>query len=134
MDIRQRYARKWYEMFGNLSGHPIFITVNGNGTAWASINEVEVHRAESGQRVELGAVPGDGDYFQLWTVDYPSSLTLEYPITVADNYFTMPASKVNLTAQFTGETPPLPPVPPPPYKYNPKKHHMPIWMYPQFRI
>lgn len=131
---RRHYAEQIYTQYaGGLSGYPIFITVNGNGQAWASMNEVEIHRAEEGQRVELGAVAGDGDYFQLWSVSYPSSLTLEYPVTVADNYFTMPASKVDLTAQFTGETP-TPPYPPIPPKIKRQRHHMPIWMYPQFRV
>ena len=135
MQTRQRNARKWYNMFGGQqTGFPITITVHGNGTAWASIGEVEVHRAEAGQRVELGAVAGKGDYFQLWSVDSPPSVELEYAVTVADNYFTMPSSSVFLTAQFTGETPTPPPVPPPPYvKPNYLPHRMPLWMYPSLR-
>lgn len=133
MQIRQRYARKWYEQFGgHQSGFPINITVHGNGTAWASYGEVEVHRGEAGQRIELGAVAGEDDYFQLWAVDYPSTLQLEQPITIADNYFTMPNSRVDLTAQFTGETPEPPPVPPPPF-ILPNRHRMPLWMYPSLR-
>ena len=131
---RRSDARYWFEQFGgSQSGYPIHITVNGNGTAWASINEVEVHRAEAGQRVELGAVPGDGDYFQLWVVDSPSGLTLESPVTVPDNYFTMPASKVDLTAQFTGETPEPGPDPGPPGVNNLLPKKMPVWMYPLLR-
>ena len=133
MDDRKRYARKWYNQFaGDQAGYPINIKVNGNGRAWASYNEVEVHRGEAGQRIELGAVANTGNYFQLWSVSYPSSLQLEQPITIADNYFTMPNSRVDLTAQFTGETPTPPPEPPPPYKL-PKLHRMPIWMYPSLR-
>lgn len=130
---RERYAEQIYNQYaGGITGYPIFITVNGNGTAWASYNEVEIHRAEAGTRVELGAVAGQGDYFQLWAVDYPSSLQLEYPVTVADNYFTMPSDKVNLTAQFTGDTP-TPPYPPIPPSSGRKRRGMPIWMYPLFR-
>lgn len=136
-DVRRQYAQNFYDEFaGHSSGFGITITVRGNGTAWASVNEVQVYYADAGTRIELGADAGEGDYFQLWSVDYPSDLQLEQPITVADNYFTMPSSKVNLTAQFTGETPeppPYPPVPPTPIRTKFKQHRMPIWMYPVFR-
>lgn len=132
---RLEYANDFYDRFaGTSSGYPIRITVNGNGYAWASYNDVQIFRAEAGQRIELGAVANDDDYFLLWAVDYPSTLQFERPVTVADNYFTMPSSRVNLTATFTGETP-TPPEPPepPPYIGRYKKHRMPIWMYPMFR-
>jgi len=130
---RQNNARKWYEEFANLSGHPIFITVEGNGEAWASYHEVEVHRAGQGDRIELGAVPNQGDTFITWEVIYPSTLTLEQPLTIPDNYFTMPADKVELKARFTGETPEPEPIVPPTVLSLTRKHHMPIWMYPIFR-
>ena len=130
---RETYANQFYDDFaGTSSGYGIIITIDGNGTAWSSINEVQVFTAEAGQRVELGAVANDSDYFLLWTVDYPSTLVLEQPITVADNFFTMPASKVNLTAHFTGETPeppPYPPFPPTP-ELSPKESRLKIWDYP----
>ena len=135
---RNIYAWDFYNTFaGTSSGYPIVITVNGNGQAWASLGELVRNYAEAGQRVGLAAVPNDEDYFLLWTVDYPSTLQLEQPVTVANNYFTMPASKVNLTATFTGTTPdppPYPPEPPTPLLQSVKKKSMPIWMYPMFKI
>lgn len=137
-DKRYEYATDFYNNYaGGSSGFSINITVEGNGDAWASVGEVEVFYAEAGTRIELGAVPRDSDYFLLWTVDYPSSLQLEQPATIPDNYFTMPNSKVDLTAHFTGDTPdppPYPPEPPTPLRYPVKREHMPIWMYPIFRV
>ena len=133
---REEYALGFYNEFaGTSSGYPIVITVNGNGQAWASVNEIQVFYADAGTRIELAAVAGTGDYFQLWSVDYPSSLQLEDAVTVAHNYFTMPNSKVNLTAQFTGTTPEPPPYPPEPPTplLNPQFKKMPIWMYPCMR-
>lgn len=131
---RLKYANSFYDDFaGSISGYPIHITVEGNGYAWASYNELEIFSGEAGIRIELGAVPNDNDYFLLWTVDYPSSLTLELDATVADNYFTMPASKVDLTAHFTGTTPappPYPPEPPVPILNPIIRKGMPPWMYP----
>lgn len=137
-ELRYTYATDFYNNYaGGSSGFSINITVEGNGDAWASVGEVEVFYAEAGTRVELGAVPRDSDYFLLWSVDYPSSLQLEQPVTIPDNYFTMPSSKVDLTAHFTGDTPdppPYPPEPPTPLRYPVKRERMPIWMYPIFRV
>lgn len=135
---RYTYAMDFYNTYaGSSSGFPIHITIDGNGKSWASVNELEVYYAEAGTNVQLAAIPNDDDYFLLWTVDYPSSLQLDEPVTVANNYFTMPNSKVDLTAHFTGDTPeppPYPPIPPTPLRYPVKRKGMPIWMYPIFRV
>jgi hypothetical protein len=132
--LRYTYASRISDYFQGVGGYPIVITRDGNGEAWASIDEVVRSRAEAGTAVQLAAVPNDDDVFLLWTVDYPSSLQLNEPVTVATNGFTMPADKVNLTAHFTGATPtpPTPPTPPPVYSIKGRKR-MPIWMYPLFR-
>lgn len=137
-ETRFTYAMDFYNRFaGGTSGYAINITVEGNGKSWASVGEIGVYYAEAGTRVQLAAVPNDDDYFLLWTVDYPSSLQLDFPVTVANNEFTMPNSKVDFTAHFTGDTPeppPYPPVPPTPLRYPQKRKGMPIWMYPIFRV
>lgn len=131
---RDHYAEQIYEQYaGGLPGHPIFITIDGNGDAWASIGERVVTRAGQGDRIGLAAVPNGTDTFITWVITEPSTLTMEQALTVANNYFTMPAATVRLTARFTGDTP-TPPYPPTPPKTFQKKHHMPIWMYPKFRI
>ena len=130
---RRHYAEQIYDYYASgLPGHPIFVTAEGNGTAWASYHEVEIHRAGQGDRIELGAVPNGSDTFITWVINSPSTLTLEQPLTVANNYFIMPNETVSLLARFTGTTP-TPPYPPPKPKYVTKKKHMPIWMYPMFR-
>lgn len=134
-NIRRQDARKWYNFFGGTQGgYPIHITNVGNGYGEASINERIVTRAEAGETVRIDAVPYDNDYFVIWTADYPSSLQI-VDVTSRNTTFVMPASKVDLTATFTGETPPTPPpYPPQPVFGHAKRHKMPIWMYPQFRI
>lgn len=130
---RRRYANQIYNTYASgLPGHPIFIEADGNGYAWASYGEVEVHRAALGDRIELGAIANDSDTFIRYEIVTPSSLTLEQPLTIANNYFTMPDETVKIIAHFTGSTP-TPPYPPPRPKYSTKKKHMPIWMYPMFR-
>lgn len=131
---RRRYAEQIYNQYASgLSGHPIFTEWEGNGEAWASVNERVVTRAGQGDHVELGAVPSGTDTFIRWEVIEPTDLVLEQPLTVADNFFTMPNVTVRVKAYFTGTTPtpPYPPSPTEPYK---RKHHMPIWMYPSLRI
>lgn len=134
---RETYATSFYNEFANLptNTYPIHITIDGNGEADASVNEVVRPYATAGDLVTIWAHPFDDDYFLLWTVDSPQSLTLDRPVTDTTNTFTMPAQKVDLTAHFTGTTPeppPYPPVPPTPV-LNPKFKKMPIWMYPCMR-
>ena len=135
---RETYAQTFYDEFASLPTNvfPIVITVNGNGQAFSSVNDRVQPYAQAGDTVTIAATPNGDDYFQLWSVDYPSSLVLTDPVTSATNSFTMPNSKVNLTAQFTGETPepsPYPPVPPVP-QLTPSHRRMPIWEYPVLRF
>lgn len=128
--IRRTRARYWYNEFTTASGYPISITVSGNGTAWASKDEKQIYRAEAGDRITIAGIPNDTDTFITWTVEYPTTLTLEQPLTFATNFFTMPNDRVSLIANFTGETPP--PTPPTP-TYKNLRRKMPIWMYPILR-
>lgn len=135
---RQTYAQDFYDRFaGTGSGYTINIIIDGNGDAFANMHLQDltnrIYRAEAGEDVFIHAIAGAGDYFLLWTSDYGGAV-----IDVDTNlntFFTMPASRVDITAHFTGETPepPTPPEPPP-YIGRYKKHHMPIWEYPMFRV
>lgn len=135
---RLTYAQDFYDRFaGTGSGYTINIIIDGNGDAFANMHLQDltnrIYRAEAGEDVFIHAIAGAGDYFLLWTSDYGGAV-----IDVDTNlntFFTMPASRVDITAHFTGTTPepPTPPEPPP-YIGRYKKHHMPIWEYPMFRV
>ena len=139
---RSEYAWDFYNRFaGTGTGYEIVITANGNCRPFATLHldegiEKQIFYADEGTDVFIHANVGEGDYFQLWIADSPSSLIIDVE-TSPNTFFTMPASKVNITCQCTGETPepaPYPPVPPTPIlePYKPP-HRMPIWMYPMFR-
>ena len=130
---REHYAQQIYEQYaGGLSGNPIFMEADGNGYTWASLGEVEVHRAEFHDRIGIMAIPYDEDTFLNYEIVTPTALQLEQPLTIANNYFTMPNETVKIIAHFSGSTPtpPYPPIQP----TQRKRKHMPIWMYPMFRI
>ena len=142
VQARYTYAHDFYDRFaGHASGFPITITANGNCRPYASLHlnegiDKQIFYAEAGTDVFIHANVGDGDYFQLWVADYPPTLNIDM-VTGANTFFTMPASKVNITCQCTGETPepptPYPPVPPIPILNPIKRKRMPIWMYPCLR-
>lgn len=139
---RYTYAHDFYDRFaGSSSGYSIKITAHGNCKPYASLHlnegiDKQIFYAEAGTDVFIHANVGEGDYFQLWVADTPSTLVIDVE-TSANTFFTMPASKVEITCQCTGETPeppPYPPIPPTPI-LNPIRHkRMPIWMYPHLRI
>ena len=140
---RYTNAHDFYNRFaGGSSGYSIKITPHGNCNPFATLHlnegiDKQIFYADAGTDIFIHANVGEGDYFQLWVADTPSTLVIDVP-TGANTFFTMPASKVEITCQCTGETPtptPYPPVPPQPI-YEPYKppHRMPIWMYPSLRI
>lgn len=120
------YCAHWYEQYfgGALTGYPIYVTSEGNGTAYASPDRVEV-----------------GDYFFIYA--YPNgtdeivSITGEAedgsPIAMAQysgeryTYNAIYGNYIRVHVVFTGSTPPIPP------RTYLEKKRMPIWMYPKFR-
>ena len=138
---RYTYAHDFYDRFaGHGTGFPITITAHGNCKPFATLHlnegiDKQIFYAEAGTDVFIHANVGEGDYFQLWVADFPSTLVIDMP-TGANTFFTMPNSKVNITCQCTGETPeppPYPPVPPTPILNPIKRKRMPIWVYPCLR-
>lgn len=138
---RYTFAHDFYDRFaGQGTGFPITITANGNCKPFATLHlnegiDKQIFYAEAGTDVFIHANVGEGDYFQLWVADYPSTLVIDVT-TGANTFFTMPNSKVNITCQCTGSTPeppPYPPVPPTPILNPIKRKRMPIWMYPCLR-
>ena len=118
---RRSRARYWYEEFvGGTSGNLTIITINGNGTA-----EANPIRQEVGSYVTIEATPDGNDNFISWSV-ISGGITLN----AYDNpqTFQMGNDRVEIQANFTGETP----IPPEPrFLYIP--HKMPVWMYPYLK-
>ena len=93
--VRRKTAEYW---FAKLSGTPtpsgryVNVLVEGNGSAWAVPTN-----AESGTKITLYEVPGEGATFLGWTV-------LQGGVAIAtDNTFTLPDSDVYIKARFTGK-------------------------------
>lgn len=133
---RRQYAHQIYDTYsGTASGYAIRLHAQGNCQPYATLhlNDTQrIYRAEAGTDVFIHANVGDGDYFLIWTSDYGGA-TIDVD-TSENTFFTMPSSVVDITAHATGTTP-TPPYPPTPTPTRAKrKHHMPIWMYPMFRI
>ena len=137
-ESRFTYAHDFYNRFaGQGSGYPITFDISGNGYAEASVNTRIQNYADAGDYVVIDATANGDDTFLLWAVTSPSSLQLDFPVTSNPNAFTMPSQAVQIHAEFTGETPtPQPPPQPPPWiePLPTKRKHMPIWMYPMFRV
>ena len=139
-DVRLTYANDYYDRF---AGHPqtgnlITLHAQGNCNPYASLHlddpySARIYSAEEGTDVYVHAQVGEGDYFEMWTVER-GGVTLDFE-TQPNTFFTMHNENVELTAHATGETPtpPEPPIPPIPY-YKAGRHRMPIWMYPKMRI
>lgn len=131
--VREASANDFFQRFGGtVSGFPIRINIDGNGYAFANFHlhdeTTRIYRAEAGSYVFIHARPYDEDTFINWTVDY-GGISIDYD-EGENTFFTMPANNVEITAHFTGETPPEPGPP----GYQPyKRKHMPIWMYPCLR-
>ena len=137
---RYTYAHDFYDRFaGSSSGFPIRLHAQGNCQPYATLHledTARIYYAEEGTDVFIHANVGEGDYFEMWTVD-SGGVTIDME-TSENTFFTMHDKAVDITAHATGETPeptPYPPEPPQPiYEPNKAKHHMPIWMYPYRRI
>ena len=93
--VRRKTAEYW---FAKLSGTPtpsgryVNVLVEGNGSAWAVPTN-----AESGTKITLYEVPGEGATFLGWTV-------LQGGVTIAsDNTFILQDSDVYIKARFTGK-------------------------------
>lgn len=127
LSTRQERARKWYNAFADLSGHPILFQIEGNGKADASVNEKTVTSADEGDFVTIWAQPNDDDEFLRWEIISGIS-TLLQPLDHATNNFTMPNNTVTIKAYFTGDTP-EPPEPPEPKNKKWRKKSMPWWIY-----
>lgn len=119
---RRHYAEQIYNTYaGGISGYLTTFEIEGNGSASAL-----PLRAESGDIVQITATPLGIDTFLGWTV-LSGGVTLTITSTTTAT-FIMGSDNVHIKAEFSGTTPPIPPLP---TKY--KRHHMPIWMYPMFR-
>lgn len=130
---REATANNFFQRFGGtVSGHAIIINIDGNGYAFANYHlydeTTRIYRAEAGEDVFIHARPNGEDSFINWTSDSGGAV-IDFE-DGENTFFTMPDNDVEITAHFTGETPP----PPPPPSYGKKRKHMPIWMYPVFRL
>ena len=139
-DKREEYANDFYRRFaGNPpTGNLITLHAQGNCVPYASLHLDDtyadrIYYADAGTDVFVHAQVGEGDYFELWTVER-GGVTLDFE-TQPNTFFTMHNENVELTAHATGETPtpPEPPEPPTPY-FQAGRHRMPIWMYPFARV
>ena len=138
-DLRETYANDFYTRFSGhpVTGHSISFKVQGNCNPYASLHlddpySARISVAEAGTDVFIHANVGEGDYFEMWIVE-SGGVTIDFE-TGANTFFTMKNENVLISCHATGETPtpPEPPVPPTPF-YIPKRHRMPIWMYPSLR-
>ena len=134
-------ANNFYNNFaGQSSGYPIRLHAQGNCNPFATLHlndtiNQQIFYADDGVDIFIHANVGEGDYFEIWTVD-SGGVTIDVE-TSENTFFTMHANAVDITAHATGTTPeppPYPPVPPTPILNPTKLHRMPIWMYPSLRI
>lgn len=138
---RYTYAHDFYDRFaGQGTGYPIRLHAQGNCNPFATLHlndtiDQQIFYSDEGVDIFIHANVGEGDYFEVWTVD-SGGVNIDV-VTSENTFFTMHANAVDITAHATGTTPeppPYPPVPPVPILYPNKRHHMPIWMYPTLRI
>lgn len=137
---RYTYAHDFYDRFaGQGTGYAIRLHAQGNCNPFATLHlndtiDQQIFYADEGVDIFIHANVGEGDYFEVWTVD-SGGVNIDV-VTSENTFFTMHANAVDITAHATGTTPeppPYPPVPPVPILYPNKRHHMPIWMYPSLR-
>lgn len=137
---RYTYAHNFYDRFaGQGTGYAIRLHAQGNCNPFATLHlndtiDQQIFYADEGVDIFIHANVGEGDYFEVWTVD-SGGVNIDV-VTNENTFFTMHANAVDITAHATGTTPeppPYPPVPPVPILYPNKRHHMPIWMYPSLR-
>lgn len=138
---RLNYANNFYNNFaGQSTGYPIRLHAQGNCKPFATLHlnegiENQIFYADGGTDVFIHANVGEGDYFEMWTVD-SGGVTIDVE-TGENTFFTMRPNPVDITAHATGTTPeppPYPPIPPTPILNPIKQHRMPIWMYPSLRL
>ena len=137
-ETRRSNGNSWYAYFGGTpsSGYPVRLHAQGNCNPFATLHldgtyADRIYKADAGVDVYIHANVGEGDYFEVWTVDSGGAV-LDFP-DWHTTFFTMPANAVDITCHATGETP-TPPEPPPPIPVSNKfRHRMPIWMYPSLR-
>lgn len=119
---RRHYAQQIYDTYaGGVVGFLTTFEIEGNGEA----NAVPL-RTDTGNTVQITATPYGTDTFIGWTV-LSGGITLT-PTGSNTATFIMGSLNVHIKAEFTGTTPPVPPLP-----SQRKKKRMPIWMYPMFR-
>lgn len=137
---RYTYAHNFYDRFaGQGTGYAIRLHAQGNCNPFATLHlndtiDQQIFYADKGVDIFIHANVGEGDYFEVWTVD-SGGVNIDV-VTNENTFFTMHANAVDITAHATGTTPeppPYPPIPPVPILYPNKRHHMPIWMYPSLR-
>lgn len=128
-------AEYFYTTYSGSGGGTYLVTINidGNGDAFANEHLADLTtrmtRFRGDQDVFIHAIPNGSDTFINWTVD-SGGVTIDMD-TNLNTFFTMHPNAVTITAHFTGDTP-TPPTPTP--IGNEDEHHMPIWMYPMFRL
>lgn len=135
---RRSQGEYWYSYFGGQpsTGYPIRLHAQGNCNPFATLHidgtyADRIYKADEGTDVFIHANVGEGDYFEIWTVD-SGGVTIDFE-TQETTFFTMHANAVDITAHATGETP-TPPEPPTPTRQTIQTGNMPIWMYPMFTM
>lgn len=98
-----------------MAQYAMYITVEGNGTAYASPNP-----QEEGQTVTLYCTPDTGE--TLDDIDARTPQGYSFALALAQvQTFTMPSYDLTIKVKFSGTTPPTPPS-------TRKKKGMPLWM------
>ena len=121
---RLRFANHFYDTYAGATGNSIYITVNGNGTAYVS----NPHPPANGS-FTLYAYPASGETLDDITATTSSGASIAMELATEWSYIydeTNWGNFINITVDFSG----TPPVPPQTYI---QEKRMPIWMYPSIR-
>jgi hypothetical protein len=125
---RQKLANQIYTYYTGLNQNTIYINVTGNGTAY-----VDNYHPDNGEDFTLYAIANSPDTLDDITAQDANGYWIAMDVVPQKTY---PYDEnnwgkyINIYVDFSGETPPSPPTPTPTLP----PHHMPIWMYPKFRI
>lgn len=118
---RLQYANYFYDTYASVGGNSIYITVNGNGTAYVN----KYHPADR-ETFTLFAYPASGETLDDITATTSTGASIAMELATEWDYIydeTNWGNFINITVDFSG----TPPVPPQTYL---QEKRMPIWMYP----
>ena len=124
-ELRQKLSRQVYDEYAGTTGlYNIYVSVQGNGTAFVNPTSVNV-----GDTYDLTVTPNVGEsLIDIIAYAIRTGESVAVAAIVGTQTITQQvASSVMILVEFTG-TPPTPPV-----LQAIKQKRMPIWMYPIFR-